>query len=60
MLTVGFSYDLRDDYLALGFSAEGAAEFDSIETINSITLALETYGCKVEKLVTSRRWRQNW
>ncbi len=66
MLTVGFSYDLRDDYLALGFSAEDAAEFDSVETINSITLALETYGCKVEKignvkalaaaLVSGKRW----
>jgi len=66
MLTVGFSYDLRDDYLAQGFSAEDAAEFDSIETIDSITLALEAYGFRVEKignvkslaasLVAGKRW----
>ncbi len=65
-MTVGFTFDLRDDYLALGFSAEAAAEFDSIETINSIALALESYGLSVEKigniqslaaaLVAGKRW----
>jgi D-alanine-D-alanine ligase len=50
MMTLGFTYDLRDDYLAQGFSAEDAAEFDSPVTIDAIELALQQYGFKVEKI----------
>lgn len=51
MMTLGFTYDLRDDYLAQGFSAEDAAEFDSQVTIDAIELALQQYGCfNVEKI----------
>ncbi|MDT8283831.1 MAG: D-alanine--D-alanine ligase, partial [Gammaproteobacteria bacterium] len=50
MLTLGFTYDLRDDYLTQGFSAEDAAEFDSQVTIDAIELALQQYGFKVEKI----------
>lgn len=50
MMTLGFTYDLRDDYLAQGFSAEDAAEFDSQVTIDAIELALQQYGFKVEKI----------
>ena len=37
---VGLTYDLRDDYLALGFSREETAEFDRAETIDAIADAL--------------------
>jgi D-alanine-D-alanine ligase len=40
-------YDLRDDYRALGFSEEEVAEFDSVETIDALTDALEVLGCEV-------------
>jgi D-alanine-D-alanine ligase len=50
MTTLGFTYDLRDDYLAQGFSIEDAAEFDSQETIDAVELALQKYGFKVDKI----------
>ncbi|TFH11341.1 MAG: D-alanine--D-alanine ligase [Nitrosomonadales bacterium] len=50
MMTLGFTYDLRDDYLAQGFSAEDAAEFDSQETIDAIEFALQQYGFNVAKI----------
>lgn len=66
MITVGFTYDLRDDYLAQGFSPEEAAEFDSRETIAAIDAALQANGYKVDRvgnvkalvnaLAMGRRW----
>ena len=50
MMKIGFTYDLRDDYIAQGFSVEDAAEFDTIETIDSIEQALANYGAEVEKI----------
>jgi len=32
-MRVGLTYDLRSDYLAMGFSLEDTAEFDKEETI---------------------------
>ncbi|MDA1097847.1 MAG: D-alanine--D-alanine ligase [Proteobacteria bacterium] len=48
-------YDLRDDYLALGFSDEQTAEFDKRETINQITEALSGLGYAVEPIGHGRR-----
>ncbi len=66
MITVGFTYDLRDDYIAQGFSEEESAEFDSQETIDSIAQALRDNGFALEKignikalvsaLAEGRRW----
>ena len=50
MIKIGFTYDLKDDYLALGFSEEEAAEFDSQETIDAIKTALASYGLIVERI----------
>ena len=33
-MRVGLTFDLRDHYLAAGYSAEDTAEFDNIETID--------------------------
>lgn len=41
---IGVTYDLRDDYLAEGFSFEDAAEFDRRETIDAIRETLEALG----------------
>ena len=40
-MKVGISYDLKSDYIAEGFTAEEAAEFDSEETIIGIENALK-------------------
>ncbi|MCF8495666.1 MAG: D-alanine--D-alanine ligase [Alphaproteobacteria bacterium] len=65
-MKVGFTYDLRDDYLEQGFSEEDAAEFDSIETIDAVELSLRKNGYEVERigniralvnaLATGKRW----
>jgi D-alanine-D-alanine ligase len=63
---IGFTYDLKDDYLALGFSEHAVAEFDSRLTIDAIAGALESLGHSVERighvrslaarLVAGQRW----
>ncbi|MBU6235803.1 MAG: D-alanine--D-alanine ligase [Alphaproteobacteria bacterium] len=65
-MLIGFAYDLIDDYLAQGYSAEQAAEFDSPITIDCIQKALEANGHTVERiggikalaaaLVAGKRW----
>jgi D-alanine-D-alanine ligase len=66
MISVGFTYDLRDDYIAQGFSEEESAEFDNQETIDSIAQALLDNGFAIERignikalthaLAEGRRW----
>jgi D-alanine-D-alanine ligase len=48
--TIGLVYDLRDDYLAEGFSEEQVAEFDSVATINSLEQALRACGYATERI----------
>lgn len=65
-MLVGLTYDLRDEYLAEGFTHEETAEFDKEETIAGIENALIENGYKVErighvrnlskKLVEGKRW----
>lgn len=65
-MRVGLTYDLRDDYLAEGFSEDDVAEFDTVETIEGIEAALCRLGLTVErignvkalarKLVAGERW----
>jgi len=47
---IGFTYDLRDDYLREGYSAEETAEFDAIETIEAIDTALVSLGHSVDRI----------
>jgi len=49
-MTIGLVYDLRDDYLAQGFSEEQAAEFDSAVTIDGLEGALRALGYAVERI----------
>jgi D-alanine-D-alanine ligase len=49
-LTVGLVYDLRDDYVALGFSEEQVAEFDSAKTIAALERTLGGLGYRVERV----------
>lgn len=53
--TIGLTYDLKQEYLAEGFSAEEAAEFDAPETIAGIAAALETAGHATDRIGHVRR-----
>lgn len=65
-MRLGFTYDLRDDYRALGYDEEAIAEFDSPETIDEIAAALTRLGFSVDRighikalaarLVAGERW----
>ncbi|MBN2446810.1 MAG: ATP-grasp domain-containing protein [Phycisphaerae bacterium] len=65
-MTIGLVYDLRDDYLAQGFSEDQVAEFDSVATIAALEEALRSLGYAPERvgnglalarqLATGRRW----
>jgi D-alanine-D-alanine ligase len=63
---IGFTYDLRDDYLVQGLDEEAAAEFDRPETIDAICQAIESFGHTVQpignlaalmpRLLAGERW----
>lgn len=66
MLNVGITYDLRSDYLKLGFTEEDTAEFDSEVTINAIESTLQQLGYRthrignifslIERLTRGEKW----
>jgi len=49
-MLIGLTYDLRSDYLALGFSLEETAEFDKEETIAGIECALRELGYETDRI----------
>ena len=49
-MRIGFTYDLKDDYLALGFAEHEVAEFDSPATIDAIERALRELGHEVDRV----------
>ncbi|HSM95847.1 MAG TPA: hypothetical protein VLT91_07380, partial [Rhizomicrobium sp.] len=65
-MRIGICYDLRSDYLAMGYSEEDTAEFDSEITIDAICDALTHQGWEpvkiggikrlTEALVAGERW----
>jgi len=54
-LFIALVYDLIDDYLADGFSAEEAAEFDAVSTIAGLEEALKSNGHEVVRVGNGRR-----
>lgn len=52
---IGLTYDLRQDYIAMGWTVEAAAEFDSQETIDALAGALSQLGYKVSRIGSCRR-----
>ena len=49
-MKIGFTYDLRDDYLAEGLSEEATAELDSLETIDILDETISGLGHDVERI----------
>jgi D-alanine-D-alanine ligase len=49
-MKIGMTYDLREDYLAQGFSEEETAEFDKPETIAAIESALQDLGHQTDRI----------
>ena len=49
-MKIGITYDLRQDYIDLGFSEEDTAEFDQIGTIEAIDNTLQQLGYETERI----------
>jgi D-alanine-D-alanine ligase len=49
-MKVGLTYDLRDEYLALGYGEEETAELDKPDTIEGIEKALRRLGFKTDRI----------
>ncbi|NPU95913.1 MAG: ATP-grasp domain-containing protein [Candidatus Omnitrophica bacterium] len=49
-MKIGVTYDLRDDYLAAGYSEEETAEFDRLSTIDAIDGALRELGLITDRI----------
>ena len=54
-MRIGFTFDLQDDYLREGYSAEETAEFDALETIEAIEAALVSFGHIVDRIGGAKR-----
>lgn len=57
-MKVGITYDLREEYLAMGYSAEETAEFDKPETVSGIELCLRALGHTTERIGHARNLMQ--
>lgn len=53
-LVVGITYDLRSEYLSMGFSEEETAEFDKEDTIEAIEMALQHAGYQTVRIGHAR------
>ena len=49
-MLIGLTYDLRDEYLQMGFTEDETAEFDREDTISSIENTLAELGYKTQRI----------
>jgi D-alanine-D-alanine ligase len=49
-MKIGITYDLRYEYLAAGYSEEDTAEFDRLETIDTLEQTLQQLGYDTERI----------
>ena len=54
-MKVGFTYDLRDDYLKEGYGTEETAEFDRQDTIDALEEAISSFGHEVDRIGNARQ-----
>src|SRR5688572_30688639 len=53
-MKIGLTYDLRSEYLALGYGEEETAEFDREDTIDAIENAVRSFGHEVVRIGHAR------
>ena len=56
-MTIGLTYDLREEYLAEGYGEEETAEFDRPDTIEAIEDALQDLVPKIQEHAVSIAYR---
>jgi len=49
-MKIGITYDLRQDYLDLGFGEEETAEFDRVDTVEAIERTLQDLGYETDRI----------
>jgi len=54
-MIIGITFDLRSEYLAMGYSEEDTAEFDREDTISAIETALADLGHRPERIGNARQ-----
>ncbi|MBN1853014.1 MAG: D-alanine--D-alanine ligase [Pirellulales bacterium] len=54
-MQIGMTYDLRDEYLAAGYSEEETAEFDRADTIDAIENALRELGHRTDRIGSAKQ-----
>ena len=54
-MRIGLTYDLRNDYLAAGYSDQETAEFDRPDTIDAIQSALNDLGHQTDRIGHGQR-----
>jgi D-alanine-D-alanine ligase len=54
-MKIGITYDLRQDYLAEGYSLEETAEFDKPETVEAIEAALVELGYQTDRIGNAKQ-----
>lgn len=53
-MKIGLTYDLRSEYLAMGYSEEETAEFDREETVAALAQTLVSLGHEADRIGTAR------
>jgi D-alanine-D-alanine ligase len=53
-MIIGITYDLREDYAREGYDEEETAEFDHIDTVTAIELALRSLGHATDRIGRAR------
>lgn len=54
-MIIGLTYDLRSEYLAMGYSQDETAEFDRDDTIKAIEDTLQSLGHQTRRIGTGRK-----
>src|SRR6266487_388473 len=54
-MRIGLTYDLRQEYLAAGFSEEETAEFDRPDTVAHLETALQQLGHEMDRIGHARQ-----
>jgi D-alanine-D-alanine ligase len=54
-MKIGLTFDLRSEYLAMGYGEEETAEFDRPDTIDGIDTALQELGYQTERIGHARQ-----